>query len=366
MYAYRMLTHQPLRAILTVGGVALCIVLVLFLFSVYKGVADGSVEYIRSNTTDLWVLQGNATNILRGSSLLSTGHEYIIRGIPGIDRVTPVLFILASVRNGDGISTVYLTGYPPDSDRGGPPRIVEGKPVISDGDIVIDRSFAKKNGFTVGDKLTVNDRSFTVAGFSEGTNAFVIQYAFVSLQAARDLIGFQSIVTCLLIDVSGSADAEVVAETIRDELPGVAVFSHDDFLSNNIHEMESGFLPLLYTVAAIGGIVLTIILSLLLSINILERRKEFAVMKALGSPNNFIRGLIGAQALLIAVSGGVLAVLIFFPMVVIIEELAPEVGTKTAVEHFFFVFAGTVIVSMVSSFLALRRIRKIYPMEVFV
>jgi len=50
---------------LTIGGVSLCIVLMFFLLAVYRGVADGSVEYIRRNKADLWVLQRNATNILR-------------------------------------------------------------------------------------------------------------------------------------------------------------------------------------------------------------------------------------------------------------------------------------------------------------
>lgn len=52
--------------------------------------------------------------------------------------------------------------------------------------------------------------------------------------------------------------------------------------------MESGILPLLYVIALIGAVVLTVILSLLLSINILKRRKDFAVMKTLGSPQRYL------------------------------------------------------------------------------
>jgi len=81
MYSVRILTNQPFRLTLTIGGVALCILLMFFLLSVYKGVADGSVEYIRRNKVDLWVLQRNASNILRGSSLLSTAHGYVMRRI---------------------------------------------------------------------------------------------------------------------------------------------------------------------------------------------------------------------------------------------------------------------------------------------
>ena len=43
-YSLHILKAQPLRSALTVGGIALCAVLMLFLLSVYRGVADGSVE----------------------------------------------------------------------------------------------------------------------------------------------------------------------------------------------------------------------------------------------------------------------------------------------------------------------------------
>ena len=48
--------------------------------------------------------------------------------------------------------------------------------------------------------------------------------------------------------------------------------------------MESGIIPLLFIVTLISAIVLTAILSLILSVSILEKRRDFAIMKALGSP----------------------------------------------------------------------------------
>jgi hypothetical protein len=79
MYSIRILLSQPLRFLLTIGGIGLCIVLILFLLGVYRGVEVGSVEYIRKNKTDLWVLQSGTNNILRATSILSTSHGYVIR-----------------------------------------------------------------------------------------------------------------------------------------------------------------------------------------------------------------------------------------------------------------------------------------------
>ena len=147
MYAVRTLRSQPLRLALTVGGIALCIVLMLFLLAVYRGVADGSVEYIRQNRADLWVLQDNATNILRGSSLFSADQINAIAQAPGVRTAAPVLFLLSTIRKGDKVGTVFLTGFEPEKGLGGPPQLVRGRSPRADDEIVLDRSFALKFGF---------------------------------------------------------------------------------------------------------------------------------------------------------------------------------------------------------------------------
>jgi ABC-type lipoprotein release transport system permease subunit len=364
-YSVRILTSQPIRLFLTIAGVALCIVLMLFLLSVYCGVADGSVEYIRHNKADLWVLQRNAWNILRCSSILSTAHGYVIRGVPNVQSISPVLLLLSTVRKGEKVATVYLAGFDPQTVMGGPPHLVEGRSVLYDNEIVLDRSFAKKFHFKLGDSVQLQEDMLQVVGISSGTNAFVIQYAFVTLKRAQSLLGFPNIVTCYLIKVEHRKDISKVSEEVREELPGLEVYDHETFLRNNIHEMQSGFLPFIYTIAAIGVVVLTAILSLLLSVNILEKRKDFAVMKTLGSSKGFLSRLIIGQALIISFAGSIVAVIFFFPMVALIEKFSPEISTKSSIEQITSVVFVVVIMGLVSSLISLQRLRRIYALEAF-
>jgi putative ABC transport system permease protein len=198
-----------------------------------------------------------------------------------------------------------------------------------------------------------------------GTNAFVIQYAFITLRKAQSIIAYPGIVTCYLVSVEKGKSVSAVAEKIREELPGVAVYDHQTFINNNVHEMESGFLPLLYVIAVIGAIVLTAILSLLLSINILERRKDFAIMKALGSPNGFLPRLVIQMAFLISTAGSICAIILFFPMVQLIEKLTPEVSTQSSISQIGAVILTVGVISLLSSFISLQRLRRIYPLEAF-
>jgi len=365
LYSVRILRSQPLRLGLTTAGIALCIVLMFFLLSIYRGVEDGSVEYIRKNNADLWVLQRNAWNILRGSSLLSTGHGKLMESIDGIESVSPALLLLSGIKKDNMDATVFLVGYDPQSMSGGPPGIIQGSSIKNNNDIILDHSFARKYDFNIGDKVFIQDDTLIVAGLSCGTNAMVIQYAFVTLKKARDLIGFPSLVTCFMVQVQKGQEIEEISTAIKEELIGVEVYSHEDFLMNNIREMEMGFLPFLSVIAVLGIIVLTVILSLLLSISILESRKDYAILKILGSPNRFLPKIVLEQSILISSAGIITALILDFPIVFLIESVIPEVNTKSTIIQIIFVILIVWIISVFSSFLSSQKLRRIYPLEVF-
>jgi len=365
LYSLRTLRGQPFRLVFTIGGIALCILLMLFLASIYHGVREGSIEYIRANATDLWVLQGSQTNILRGSSILLTAHGQVLKQVEGVSAATPVVFLLSTIRKSGRTSTVYLTGYDILTGTGGPPGISEGRSVLREGEIVLDRSFAAKFGINIGDSVMIRDHDLLVTGFSEGTNMFVIQYAFVTLSQAQALIGYPGLVSCYLVKVSQGSGVEKVSMDIKSELPGVEVYPHEEFVGNNVREMESGFLPLLYAIAVIGAIVLTSILSLILSMNVLERRKDFAVLKALGSPRHILRRIIFTQSLTLGWSGCLAAFALAGPLMGAVEFLAPEVSTRIGIGTFAAAFAAAGAMSFLSSCIAVRRLRSVYPLEVF-
>jgi putative ABC transport system permease protein len=365
MYALNTLTDQPFRFIITVCGVALCVVLILFLLGIYKGVSVGSVEYVRSSDADLWVLQRHATNILRCTSILTPEHSATLKETTGVRSASPVLFILASVGLEDGPATLYLTGYDSKTGRGGPPEISKGRNISKSGEIVLDRSFAAKHHINIGDTLPVKNDTLVVTGLSKGTNMFVIQYAFITLADAHRIIGLAGIVTCYLVKVAPGADVQRVSSEIEANLPDVSVFDRTKFLENNIREMESGILPLLFVVAVIGSVVLMAILSLILSINVLERRKDFVIMKALGSPGGYIPGLVVIQAMILSGCGLFVGIALFFPLMGAVETLSPEVSVLTSPYQLFAVIISVTVISLISSIFPNRKLRKVYPLEAF-
>ena len=365
MYAIRILIRQPVRSLLTVGGIALCIVLMLFLLGVYRGVANGSVDYIRRNPADFWILQRNATNILRGSTLLTLSHGTLLRETEGVQQASAVLLLLTTVWRENERATLFVAGFDPATGAGGPPEIIAGRSVRSDDELVVDRSFAAKYAIRVGEAVRIQDDSLRVVGLSAGTNAFVIQYGFVTLSRAQSLTGFPSIVSLYLVRLRPGASLDSVRRSIVEDIPGVEVYDQASFLRNNIHEMESGFMPILYAIASIGAVVLTSILTLLLTVIILESRRDFAVMLALGSPERFLSGVVLAQAFILSIAGIVSALALFPPLAAGIELAAPEVSAQGSLLQTGTVSLVVMGITLFSAWLAVRRLRSIYPLEAF-
>jgi putative ABC transport system permease protein len=365
MYAFKTLSKQYLRFIITSFGVSLCLLLMLFLLAIYHGVSDASVRYVRESDADIWVLQRHAANLLRGTSLLTNRHGEMIKTIDGIKSLAPILFFTATVKLPDNSASVHLVGYNPETGSGGPPEILKGDTLSNDGQIILDHSFAAKYKINVGDKFIIRDDTLTVAGLSGGTNLFVIQFAFITLQKARELLGFQGILSCYQIHLKPGFDCGTMVEKIRSVSPDIAVFDKATFLTNNIHEAETGVMPLLYIVALIGAIVLTALLSLILSVYVLEQQNDYAIMKALGAPAGFIPGLIIQQSLILAGSGMIIALLLFGPMLKAVEKFSPTVSTQSSLSQIVTVAAGLLVISLLSSILPMIRQRHIYPLEVF-
>jgi putative ABC transport system permease protein len=365
MYAFKTLLNQYLRFIITVFGIALCIILMLFLLAVYKGAADGAIQYIRSNDADIWVMQNNATNILRNTSLIPAGMGKTLSGIEGVKSVSPVLFLLASVKTSDHPASIYLAGYDLQSVKGRPPSIIKGRNIEKDNEIVLDNSFASKFRIRIGSQVIIKKDTLTVTGFSTGTNLFVLQYAFITLKKAKEMLGFPGYVSSYLIETSKATGTSQVVKSIVDAIPGIAVYNNLTFLENNSYEMKSGVLPLLFIVAFIGGIILTAILSLILSVYVLEQRQDYAIMKAIGSPSGFISLMVVEQALMLAGSGMLLAFILFFPLLKLVERISPEVTAESSVLQIVVVSVSLVVISLISSVIPMLKLRRIYPLEVF-
>ena len=205
-----------------------------------------------------------------------------------------------------------------------------------------------------------------VVGISTGTNAFVTQYAFVTLafeQSTLDLPGLASFFTVRVTD-GASVDA-VMSDLDRRFAGRLSLHEHGPFLERNIAEVEAGILPLFFYIALIGSVVLAIILSLILSVSILERRNDYAIMKLIGASRGYLRRTVLAQALFLGLVAELLALTALPLLLLLIEYVTPEVAAMVTAAHVAASTAAVLAISTASGLMASRRVRRISSAEVF-
>jgi putative ABC transport system permease protein len=362
--AWRMLVSEGLRSGVTALGIGFSVGLVLFLASLSNGVREESNGYVEHVDADVWVTQRSARNLMRSASFVPEALNETLLGMEDVSAVAGILRTIATARVGDREATLMVYGVEPEA-WSGTPEIVAGTASLDSGEIILDRAFAARHRVAIGDILTIQDEPFTVSGLSRGTNALVAQFAFLNLADAQDLLGFRAVVSFFAVRTTPGADRVQVASVIRDADPSLNAYPGEVFIRNNLEEMQTGVLPLLSTVTVFGSLIGALILTLLIYGFVLERREDFAVLKAIGASQAFIGGIVVRQALIAVMYGFGVGLLLFALVKPLLLRLAPEITLLTPPSTVGLVLLGALVLGLLGSWLPLRKLRGIYPAEVF-
>lgn len=361
--ASRMLRRERAKTLLTAGGIGVVLMLVLFLQGVYEGVKEGVTGYVAGSPAAIWMCRSNSTNLLRSSSFFERRLRDEVAAVEGAGRVEAIGRILASCDLRGRKVTLFMIGLPPGAVLSRP-RIAEGAPVPRDGEIVLDRAFAATHGLRIGDTLAVQESRFRIVGLSSGTNATVATFCFVTDGDAARLIGFEGFVSFLLVAPARGGPAALLRE-LRRRFPDYAFYSKAEFMENHVEEIRTGFLPILWTIALLGCIVGGVLVTLMLYSTVLERREDYALLKALGMPERGITALVLRQAALLAAGGFLAGVPLYLLLSPILASLVPEISLRLQPATLPLLLAGALAFGCAGSLASIRKVHAIYPAEVF-
>lgn len=118
--AFRNLFQNKARLVISVGGVALALLLILSLDAVFSGVERQVSAYIEHSGADVWVSQADVRNMHMASSSLPDSIEGKVKYVPGVASVTPILYLTNNVVAGDERNLAYIIGLPDNAEFGGP------------------------------------------------------------------------------------------------------------------------------------------------------------------------------------------------------------------------------------------------------
>jgi putative ABC transport system permease protein len=364
--AWKNLVREKTRLGISVGGVAFAVLLILLLRGLYTGFQTQATAYIRSVDADLWVAQeGTPGDFFHSVTLMPASLRRPLEAVEGVERVTPLLARPVVFRHDGDDLDLFLVGVDPRSGIGGPEDATEGRRVPKEGELVIDRVFARNTGIGVGDSVRIHGSPLRVSGVASGGNAVVAQFGWASFPDVARLVGSRDVVNYFLVDGRSGLDPEELGRRLRTSVPGTKPLTEDEFAEANTRDLAEGFLPILWVLVVIAFVIGTAVIGLTIYTATIEKRREYGVLKAIGLSNRQLFGIVWRQGLTAGLLGLAVGVVLTFVLGAGLEWLLPSFVITIRPVDVGLVALAALGMGAVSAFLPVRPVARLDPADVF-
>lgn len=368
-----MVTRQNLlaektRFLISVGGIALAVVLMSFLMSLYQGWRLSVGRFVERVDADIWVAREGTTDFLNAASILPADMEQQLEGTPGVAGVDAVIVRPMEFSIEGKRQSTHLVGYEVNGGAGGPPGVKEGKSPPGPGEVVVDEAFKQKAGVDIGDEIEVTGQRLEVVGVSTGGNLVFSQTSFVSLETARTALSMPGLATFFLLRLDSGTDEaarEAVTSEIEQRIPGVSAYTNDEFATATRDRIMKNLLPILVVILALAFIVGVAITGLTIYNATVEKAREFGILKAIGFTNGYLFRLVLEQSMATGVLGFIIGAALTFVATRFVSDLVPQFVTLLRWQDIVFVLVATLLMSGCAALLPVRRIASVDPVAVF-
>lgn len=284
------------RLAASVTGVGLAVMLILLLDGLWAGIQAQTTLYVDRVGADLYVLQPGVRDLTAGASTLPLSTVTTVRADRDVDWASPVRSSYAILQLHGTKVAVSVIGTAP-GEHGGPWSLTDGRAARSDDEIVVGSLLADRHGIDVGDRLDVMGHPLHVVGRAE-TNGFMMSYVFVT-DAAFDALESTAGTTSFV--VIGTKHPGAVQQRLR--ASGLNVLDRDTVARNNRDFAVGIFGSPVRLVVAIGLAAGTMIIALTAYTAVVERWREYGIVKAMGGTRRHLVALALGQTLALAAMG---------------------------------------------------------------
>ena len=287
------------------------------------------------------LLRGEPSSFYLGPSALA-----MISEIKGFSRMSPQLFI-ASWDSSHCSFPVQLIGYDPATDFVVAPWIASSVPrSLAFGEVVIGSLIDAKEG----DTLMFFSGSYPVAARLEKTGTGFDTSVFFNMETARatlkeylrysgEDINADHAVSVVTADIEDGIDPAALSREIRDSylIEGIDIVRTQDIIGGISRNLRA-FLTLVIVLMAVFWVLAAVVLAILFTAMLNERKKEFGIYMILGAPLSRVTTIIIIESSLISLMGALAGTFSFclfvlpFRTLIDVSMVIPYVqpGVKTA------------------------------------
>ncbi len=341
------LWRRGMRSLLTLIGIATGVAAVVALGSIGNGIANNYGGALGLNN-ELIVSQAGAIDVLMGGLDEKLGER--IATIPDVTNVDPGVFTFINV---EGSPFFLVYGYPPNSAATQHYRIVEGKPAVTTGQVVLGRTAATDMAVAIDDTVRLAGTPYRVVGIYETGQGLEESGGLVTLGDAQEIASKVGSVSLFQVGVRKGANIDTVISRIENLDDELGVSKSSEYKSGA--QFTGYFTAMAYGVAAIAILIGGLGMMSAMVMSVLERTREIGTLRAVGWSRGRVVRMILGEAVLLSLAGGVAGVILGVGLAWLAGR-APGVGTMLSGG----VTLGTILTGMVTA-LVLGLVGGYYP-----
>ena len=339
------LVYRYRQFLIAVVGAGLVLSMGLLMSGMVGGFTFEIDQTVDAVGAQAWVLTANADGRMASEGVFPLAAVAAIASEQGVTRADPLAIVPSQDAHLSGRAlTVNVVGV--QSGGLGDPTPTEGHRLSGPGQVVVD----SRAGAAVGSELAVGATHFRVVGIVHNRTLLGgLPLVYMSLHDAEALgLGGRPLVTA------------VVTTGVPAQVPrGLAVLTPGQ-VETDTESADAGGISSINNTKILMWIVATFIIAALLYVSALQRARDFAVLKALGSTSAALFGSLALQAVVVTLVAAAFAIVASHFMSGI---LAQPIDIPTSA--YYTLPAVAVVVGLLSSLVGLRRATGADPAAAF-
>ncbi|NOY66018.1 MAG: FtsX-like permease family protein [Gammaproteobacteria bacterium] len=364
-WTWKSLFNQRGTLIGSALGIACTFILVIFFDAVWRGESIQVVSYPNHMKPDVWVMQSGVGNMHMAMSYVWDWKADKIAEIPGVRKVTPILYMNSVVKTGGHEMFAFIVGLTPNEKRAGPWKLTAGRHIKNSLETVIPDVLSRITNVSIGDKLRITDKSFTIVGLSAETYSSANSVLFVPFSDLEDILSSAGTYSYLLVDAEEGVDPKRLAERIRNNVEKVNALTHEEFIKNDLSMAKQMGVEIIIMMTVISSALAALIVGFTSYSLVIRRRRELAIIKALGMGSVNILISVMIQSAILVLIGFIITVLFSFFVIPYIPLLLPQLTLSISMNAILQLGIIALIVSILGALIPAWLVSRLDPATAF-
>jgi putative ABC transport system permease protein len=293
--------QRPLRALVSMAGVALGVCLVMLFTGLSRGMSNDLQRRSSSVLAEIYFTRPGGMELTTSTANLSVKYADALQKIEGVKSAVPVIRYIFQGGRGFGFEQVQGVDWEPYAAMNNL-HLVAGRAPTATDEIIIDEAKARNSNLGIDDTLSLfGGKPYRITGiYSPEAEARVK----MSLAAMQDALQTEGKCSYILVKTQDGVDPLTVAQRIEADptTTGNKLQFTRDFITN-IEKQIPYLSVFLRALVGLSAIVSALVVMLAMYTTITERTREIGMLKALGASRGYIVSVIEREALLISLLG---------------------------------------------------------------